>query len=267
MKSDEYKTAMKFYLIGELIITGALCLPVIFFFKSKPKIPPSKSQNNYQSPPLLTCLKLMFKNKNFIKLLAMFTFILGYFNLYGTIVNEYFSKYGLTDNQTSYVGGVANFMAIIGCLIVSAILDKLKNYKRAFLILNTFGLICHLTMTISLEYFYDYNYIILMVLWTFCSMSIIPIYTCSMDFVVELTYPVGESISGGLIMTCSQISGILAIVICDYFMEYFPNIRYLSNSFSSLFLLISFISIYSLEEKLLRHQKDISDDQVEEKLI
>jgi hypothetical protein len=34
-----------------------------------------------------------------------------------------------------------------------------------------------------------------------------------MDFVCELTYPVGESISGGLIMISSQISGIISVKI------------------------------------------------------
>ena len=61
--------------------------------------------------------------------------------------------------------------------------------------------------------------IILLILWTLCSFSIVPIFTCSMDFVVELTYPVGESISGGLIMMVNQITGILAVRYNNKFID------------------------------------------------
>jgi Na+/melibiose symporter-like transporter len=145
-------------------------------------------------------------------LLISFTCIIGYFNLYGTIVNEYFSRYGLDDDETNYVGVIANFSGIVGCLIISAFLDKYKVYKKPFLILSCFGLICHVTMTILLELSDSNAFIILTVLWTFCSISVLPIFTISMDFVIELTYPVGESISGGVIMTCTQISGIISVL-------------------------------------------------------
>jgi MFS family permease len=156
----------------------------------------------------------MMKNKNFVKLLISFTCIMGYLNLYGTIVNEYFSMYKLTDDQTSYIAGTANVFAIIGTLIISAILDKYKNYRKAFLILNFIGIICHSLMTLLIELYEEQAFYILIILWTLCSTSILPIYTCSMDFVVELTYPVGESISGGFIMSFNQISGIIAVSYC-----------------------------------------------------
>lgn len=186
----------------------------------------------------------------------MFTFILGYFNLYGTILNGYYTKYGLTDTQTSYVSSTANFVAMVGSLIVSAILDKFKSYRKAFLILNGIGFLCHITLTVTIEYFETYGFYILLFLWTMASTSILPVYTCGMDFVVELTYPVGETISGGLIMTVNQIFGFLAVLISDALMESFPNIRYLTNVFSTSFFIISFIALYLIEENLLRHQKD-----------
>jgi Na+/melibiose symporter-like transporter len=151
----------------------------------------------------------MAKNKSFLKLLVGFTCILSYFNLYGTIVNAYFgSIYGLTDDQTSILAGTANVLAIVSCIVISLILDKFKKYKAAFLCLNAAGIIIHAAMTILIEYFEESSFPILMVMWTICSMCILPIYTCCMDFVCEMTYPVGESISGGTIMMCTQIAAI-----------------------------------------------------------
>jgi Na+/melibiose symporter-like transporter len=161
----------------------------------------------------------MFKNKSFITLLISFTCILGFFNLYGTIGVTYFGMYTRKGEDVSYVVGVANFAGIIGCIIVSVILDKYKTYKKAFLILNIIGIISQILLTVLLEEVEGYGYILLFILWTMVSVTVLPIYTCCMDFVCELTYPVGESISGGLIMSCTQISGIITvykIIILDF---------------------------------------------------
>jgi FLVCR family feline leukemia virus subgroup C receptor-related protein len=211
MEDQEFKNQIENYLITETIISACLCIPVIIFMKSKPDKPPSNSQYHYQSPPFKECLKMMIKNKSFLKLLISFTCILGYFNVYGTIVNEYFSRYGLDEDQTSYVAVVANVLAIISCLITSIILDKFKNYKKAFIILNLIGFFSHIAMTVLLEILEDNRFIVLTIFWSLCSLSILPIYTLSMDFVCELTYPVGESISGGFIMCFNQISGIIGV--------------------------------------------------------
>jgi hypothetical protein len=76
-----------------------------------------------------------------------------------------------------------------------------------------------------------------------------------MDFVGELTYPVGESISDGIIMTSSQIGGILLILLASYLIE---NVKplLLTNLIYGLCLLVSFISLFFLEEKLLKTQTD-----------
>jgi Na+/melibiose symporter-like transporter len=155
----------------------------------------------------------MIKNKNFIKLLISFTCILGFFNLYGTIGMSYFSLYISDNDAISYVIGASNLASIIACLIVSGIIDKYKIYKKVFLILNLTGIVCQILLTVFLELIEDKDivYILFFITWTIISMSIIPIYSCSMDFVCELTYPVGESISGGFIMSCTQISGIIAV--------------------------------------------------------
>ena len=211
MGEKEYKDNIEKYLYTEMIINGIFCLPTLILMKSKPSIPPSNSQNNYQSPPIIDCIKILFKNKSFILLLINFTFIMGYFNLYGTVSNSLYSMYKLNDDYISYVVGTANIAGILSSLLVSAIVDKYKNYKQIFIILNIIGIIFHGICTLFIELFEDYTFIILIVCSTFCYCCILPIYTCSMDFVCELTYPVGETISGGIIMTFTQISGIIIV--------------------------------------------------------
>ena len=87
---------------------------------------------------------------------------------------------------------------------------------------------------------------------------ITPIYTTSMDYVIELTYPVGESISEGIIMTGNQLFGVVGTLICDFFMEYVKGIRYLPHLFFIFLILISFICVLLIKEELNRHIKDIT---------
>ena len=83
-----------------------------------------------------------------------------------------------------------------------------------------------------------------------------PIYTTGMDYVAEMTYPVGESISGGLIMCFNQIFGIIGILIADAFIDKVEEEKYLTNVMSIVVFTISLICIYFIEERLLRNEKE-----------
>jgi hypothetical protein len=107
--------------------------------------------------------------------------------------------------------GIVNLISLIGSLLVSALLDKWKKYRLVFILLTIASIVVHTLLTVLLEVTTGYGYLILYILFTLVSFLVLPIFTCSMDYVVELTYPVGESITGGLIMTTSQLSGILAV--------------------------------------------------------
>lgn len=135
---------------------------------------------------------------------------MGWFNLYGTVLNELLTRYKYTERETSYIGGLADLIALFGVYSVSIIIDKYKNYKKSFIILNILGVILHLFFTLHLEFFKK-NFILILIIWSLVCMVLLPIYTCSMDFVCEITYPVGETISGGILMTATNISGLLGV--------------------------------------------------------
>ena len=141
---------------------------------------------------------------------------MGFFNQYGTILNELLTKYKYTEKETSLIGGVANFVAIFSVYLISIFIDKYKKYKLSFIIVNIFGIFTHAFFCYQLEYM-EKNPILILIIWTITSSSILPIYTCGMDFVCEITYPVGETISGGIMMVSTQISGIISVNKFDKF--------------------------------------------------
>lgn len=254
--ASTYHTQFAKYMVVEFIITTVLCLPMLLLIKEKPDIPPSLSQKEYKSPPLKESIVLLFKNKEFVKLLISTTCIVGYVNIIGTIVNSYLTLYNISDDATTYTAAISNLFGIISSVVVSAIVDKQKQYKKMLMILNIAACVFMLLLTIILEYAGEGAAIVAGFGYTLVISSIVPIYTTAMDYVCELTYPVGESYSEGLIMSANQIMGIIGILICDTFMEYIPNAKYLSNAFGLLLFIISLISIAYIDEVLKRNLKD-----------
>jgi FLVCR family feline leukemia virus subgroup C receptor-related protein len=132
---------------------------------------------------------------------------MSYSNIYGTIINGYFSGlYELTNSMSSIIGSISNVIGIVGSLIVSYILDKRKKYKPIFILLNVVGLLSHCLYSLSLElFYYESSFYIVLVLYSLCAFACFSIYTCSMDFACELTYPVPESIPAGLLVSSASV--------------------------------------------------------------
>ena len=255
-EGKKYKDEFKKYVFWEFILTAILCLPTFFLMRNKPKIPVSNSQKDYVSPPLKDSLKLLFKNKNFVLFLVCATCIVGFFNIYGTILNQYLALYKVKDDEASYTSAAANGFGIITCLIVSCILDSTKKFKQMMFILNICGLVVMIILTILLEIIEKNVFTMCIVVFSLIIGFVTPIYTTGMDYVAEMTYPVGESISGGLIMCFNQIFGIIGILIADAFIDNVPNEKYLTNIMSIIIFTISLICIYFIEERLLRNEKE-----------
>ena len=253
---QKYKNEFKKYVFWEFILTTILCLPTFFLMRNKPKIPVSNSQKDYVSPPLKESLKLLFKNKNFIVFLVCATCIVGFFNIYGTILNPYLALYLIKDDEASYISAAANGFGIITCLIISCILNKTKKFKQMMLILNICGLVLMIILTVLLEFVKNNVFAMCIILFCFIIGFVTPIYTTGMDYVAEMTYPVGESISGGLIMCFNQIFGIIGILIADAFIEKVESKKYLTNVMSIIIFSISLICVYFIEERLLRNEKE-----------
>ena len=252
-----FKEAFKSYLLIEFIITTIFCLLFIFLIKNKPKIPPSISQKNYRPISLKDGIKKLMTNINFIKILISLTCIVGFINIYGTIFNSYMALYKIKDSSATFTLAIANIFGIITALIVGAIIDKSKKYKLAMIICNIISLLVLIITTILLETIEKKSLgLTSFICYTLVIGATIPIYTSGMDFICEITYPVGESISEGIIMSFNQIMGIIGIIICDIFRTYLQNIKFMTNVFCILLFTISLISIFLVNSKLVRTEKD-----------
>ena len=252
-----FKESFESYLLVEFIITIVFCLLFIFFFRNKPKIPPSISQNNFRPTLLKEGITKLISNINFIKILISLTCIVGFINIFGTIFNSYMALYSIKDITATITAAISNLAGILMALIVGAIIDKSKKYKLGMIICNIISLVCLIVTTILMETIAKKNLgLTSLICYPFVIGVTVPIYTSGMDFVCEITYPVGESISEGIIMSFNQIMGIIGIIICDTFRTYLKMHKFLTNVFCILLFSISLISLFLVNSELVRTGKD-----------
>ena len=279
--SDEYKSQVFNYLLSEFILSFAFCLPSFFIVKNKPDIPPSPSQvedSRSSSVPniqaqnltLFESVKLLFKNKRFIYLLISTLFVVGYYNVIGTIINPLFELYSISGNNSSIIYFISNISGMISSVIISKIVDKNNKFKLSMIILCVLGTIFEILLTIFLEIFKPENpnenskieFAIALIINSLVTIVVMPFYTIGMNYACEITYPVGESINGGIMMSVSQISGIGGTFLCDYFIANFQGKRWITNLIMSLFFCVACIFVFLFDDKLDRHEIDSKANEI-----
>ena len=274
--SEKYKTQVFYYLLSEFILSFVFCLPSFFITKNKPDIPPSPSQaeesrntsiENAKSTnlSLMQSIKVLFTNKRFIYLLISTFFVVGYYNVIGTIINPLFELYSINGNDSSIIFFVSNILGMISSVIISKIVDKNNKFKLSMIILCVLGTIFQILLTVFLEIFKPDDtikekskteFIIALIIYSLVSSVSTPFFTIGMNYACEITYPVGESINGGIMISASQISGIGGTFLCDYFINNHSEKKWISNLIMSLFFCVACIFVFLFDDKLDRHEID-----------
>ena len=269
-----FKNDFRLYLILEFAITSIFCLFFIIFMREKPTNPPSNSQKNIKTNQnKSTCQEIgkLLCDKNFRYLFISLSCIVGFINIIATIFNSYMAMYKITDSQASYISGIANVFGIITsigvAIIIDKTIDKTKVYTKILLHCNIISILLYIVTTIILEKVKSKSlYIIIGVLFTLIIGSAVPIYTSGMDLVCEITYPIGESTSDGVIMIGNQFLGIVGIIITALLRTFLKNIKYLSNIFCILLFSISLCCLFLLHRtdyQLKRSKQDQNENLLE----
>ena len=258
----DFKDQVFNYMLSEFILSVVFSVPSFFIIKDKPDIPPSPSQDkdDQKAPGLVESLKILFTNIRFIYLLIATLFGVGYYDIMATIINSLLDLYTITGKQSSVIYAVSCIGGMISSLVISWLLDKYQKFKLFMIILGVLCIILQALFTLLLELVLTKGlnaYAIGLVIYTLIMMFNFPFYTIGMNYACEITYPVGESINGGIMMTMSQLAGIGGTFLCDYFISNYENKGWISNVILLGFFVISLIFILLFDEKLDR--KEVED--------
>lgn len=225
--------------------------------KSKPKIPPSISQETQKTYNLSMkeSISTLFRNKAYILLLISFTCTNGFYNFYPVIIENYLHNYSITSEKISYIFIFTLTGGLFGSFALSYVVDRLRIYKFPCIILNGLMIFSFSVFTALLEIYNNHHHdldvfvlITCSIFYGFCLMSL---FTVSIDFSAELTYPIGESISIAMMNIFSQTAGAASTYVVDYFLKNLTEYKLLPNLYSLSLFVISLLALLLIKGKLV----------------
>jgi MFS family permease len=154
-------------------------------------------------------LKRVLRNREFVILLGVFFVGLGVFNAVTTWVQEILSPRGFSSTQAGVTGGVMIAGGIVGAIVLPTLSDRVQ--RRVPFILA--ALVGATVALLGLTLVVGYGLVLASAFGLgFFLLSAGPI---GFQYGAEITYPVPEGTSNGLLLLMGQISGIVFIFAMD----------------------------------------------------
>ena len=180
---------------------------------------------------------------------------MGLMNTYGTIIGILVSALGYGPADASLFGAVFIVGGIIGSAVFGIIVEIYKNYRVVTLVICG---ICSFMPIVLLFSFLTHNSIIVSISCFFTGFAMVAILPVGMDFGVELTHPIPEPVSSGLLMSSGAIFGIILIIVGSQSITYFTNKNKselgcnITQFIMILFAWIAFVVSFFIKEDLRR---------------
>jgi len=199
---------------GMLYIYGVISLiaAVVFLVLAKERPPTAPCRPDQEERSLvLDGLKNIFHSKEFILLMLIFFIGLGVFNSVTTWIEDNLRPRGFSVFQAGITGGLMIVAGVLGAIIIPLLSDHYRK-RTPFLIIAIIGATIGLVgITFATSYWLLLASGMLM---GFFLLSAGPI---GFQYGAEITYPISEGTSNGLLLMMGQISGIAFIFGMDSF--------------------------------------------------
>ncbi|MHA1772834.1 MAG: MFS transporter [Candidatus Heimdallarchaeota archaeon] len=196
-----YRMNWLLYIFGSLTLFATVLY--LIFVKDKPPTPANPYSD--KSKVLVTKgIRSMFKKRDFILLFVLLFLGLGSFNALSTVLDIVLG-YPPGSETPGLIGGIMIIGGIIGAIVMSTLSDK-TGKRKIFIILALIGGAIFTPLLVFIEntiwrYFAAFLFGVLLV-------SALPV---GLTFAAEITYPVPEETSNGLMQWSGQIGGIILI--------------------------------------------------------
>ena len=190
-------------------IIAIVCAAIfVIFVRDRKNIPPDVLGANANSFSFKD-VKAVMKKSDF-KILMLNLFIaLGMFNAFMTWVEDLLRPRGITSEQAGIIGGAVVIVGLVGAIFLPAMSDKFRE-RRGFL---KWCIVIAIPALLGITFLPKYWMILVAAaVLGFFVMGVGPI---AFQYGAEVSYPVAEGTSYGLLMIMGQISGIIFILLMD----------------------------------------------------
>ena len=229
-----FEIMMQIYGLSSLIIA----IIFVILVRDKPPTPPSinfSEENKLEKGGT----KFLLSNKKFWLLIIIYFINFGAFYVISTFIELIAIPRGLTTIEGGNLGALFLFGGISGILLISFSSDKLQ--KRV-LFMKVSLLICFISFFVLS---FAYTRIIIFISGFCLGFGLISLDPVIIEYAVDISVPVPESSSNGVLALVGSISGIIFILIFEKFTtlsgDYLPTLFILSILSILTFLLTFFL--------------------------
>ena len=175
--------------------------------------------------------------------------IVGFVNTCGTITGLMTADYGYSDSTTSLCGAIFIVGGIFGSALFGGITEVKKNYKFISVFLSCVTIIAPALFLIALP---TDSVAVLGCSCFFIGFFGLALLPVGLDYAVEITYPVPEAVSCGLMLTSANVFGftfsVYASILIGVFDENHDGIKYSMITFIVFIPLASVIAMFVKED-------------------
>jgi MFS family permease len=178
----------------------------LLFVRDKPSQPPNPyfREKTFQTKGI----KNLFENRDFNLLIFLLFAGLGIFNALLSAIDDIFSRFS---PDTGVIGGLIILGGIFGAVILSSLSDKLGKRK---IFLNV-ALIVSTPLALLLGFTGADDFVLTLVLAFIFGFILVPALPVGLTYAAEITHPVPEESSNGVLMMFGQLGGIIFLIMPD----------------------------------------------------
>ncbi len=216
------------------IVSGVIALLFCVFMKEKPPTRPSKKEAAEQFR-FFEGVRDIFRNRDMLYMLLLFFIGLGMFNAVTTWIEQILHPRGFSAEQAGIVGAIMIFAGIVSAVVFPVFSDRLRK-RKGFLILAFAGSIPGLTGIAFAQ-----SFPLLALSAAVFGIFFMSAYPIGFQYSAEISFPVPEATSQGLIVLAGQVSGIAFI----FGMDALKNAKTGDmTAFMVIFIILSFLNLF-----------------------
>ncbi|KAL7670143.1 hypothetical protein ACOME3_005081 [Neoechinorhynchus agilis] len=222
-------------------IAGVNCLLIVIFFADKPKIPASRAE--------------LQRVENKVSVRKTFKDLKGVFYAISVNVHKYYEQNHPNDkNAAGIVGVIIVVSGLVGSICAGVILSWSKEYRMVSILTCVCSLIFMIiySATLHLNVFIGY---VVSALLGFTMTGFLPI---GFELAAEITYPIMEDISSGVLNWSAQIFGIVLTYSHAAILENYKSVP--SNIFLCVCLLLAVIASFFVKKGYRRMEAENKAD-------
>lgn len=229
--------------------------------KERPEFSPCESAVTHRAPgetySMWKDLKLLCKNSSFWYYVLNFTLIHGIYTALGATINNVARPFDYTAKESSVFGCVCLLSGLFAGFVFSKYLDEPDNkQRRLMIVLHMIGIGSLLSYILLLFSLKPNNNLLITLNISMLGIFNVPVTPIGFYAAAELSKPVSEVMSAGVIMTSGMIDGVLMTYLISFLIDGSSDKSVEAHSvYAFLIIVIVMLVVACLAMLKVRHPK------------